>query len=87
SDHINSLIEERVVSDIRCIIFGAGTTFFINTQAFWIAATSVYTYLLIVWKIKLSFGFYEWKLHLFCWGIPLVILILSLIFDQYRADV
>ncbi|RKO85885.1 hypothetical protein BDK51DRAFT_32069 [Blyttiomyces helicus] len=86
SDHIINLVTEREAPKDACVALGALTVFAMALPAVWVAACAFNVWASVVWGKTISYGRYDWKLHVIGWGFPAIWAIIPLIKGQYGAE-
>ena len=88
SDHVHNILTGYVSEGLLCQFFGAMKPFSINTQTSWALGTAFYLCRTIMRPKddEPSLGKYNWKMHIPCWGIPTIILIIGFIYDVYGIE-
>ena len=86
SDHIHNLLTGYVSEGILCQVFGCMKPFSINCQTAWALGTAFYLSNTIIRQKEISFGKYNLYIHIPCWGIPLLILIIGFVYDVYGLE-
>eukprot|EP01083_Nonionella_stella_P219681 786661_1 len=87
-DHLHNIIKGYVSENGLCQLFGSMKPFSINCQTAWALAIALYLNRTIFngSKREPSFGKNNIYLHIFCWGIPTIILIFGFIFNVYGVE-
>ena len=91
-DHLHNIIHDYVSEGDLCQLFGSMKPFWINCQTAWALSISIYLYFRISDPFKSTneksdtFGPGNIYLHLFCWGVPTIILIIGFIIDVYDVE-
>ncbi|KAJ3151636.1 hypothetical protein HDU86_006055 [Geranomyces michiganensis] len=86
SDHAVSLTRGTLTTGPACRVLGFGTVYAMNLPAFWVTTIAFYLFSIIVRSKYLDVGRGDWKMHLFCWGVPLLWGIIPLITDDYGQE-
>ena len=86
SDHIHNILTGYVSEGFVCQLFGCMKPFSINCQTTWALGTAFYLTQTIIRSKEPSFGKHNIYIHLPCWGIPLIILIVGFIYDVYGIE-
>eukprot|EP01084_Bolivina_argentea_P186510 321488_1 len=87
-DHLHNIITGFVSEDALCQLFGCMKPFSINCQTTWALAVALYLNRSVFNKSSTqpTFGQHNIYLHIFCWGVPLTILLFGFIFDVYGVE-
>ena len=86
SDHVHNLLTGFVSEGALCQTFGSLKPFGINCQTAWALATSYYICYTILRAEEPSFGKYNMYIHIPCWGVPLIIMIIGFGLDVYGIE-
>ena len=88
-DHLHNIIHSYVSENGLCQLFGCMKPFLINCQTWWAFAVAIYLHKSI-FKVtihdRITFGKHNIYLHILCWGIPTIILIIGFIFNVYGVE-
>lgn len=86
SDHIHNILTGYVSEGWLCQFFGCLKPFSINCQTAWVLGTAFFLSYTIIKAKEPSFGQYNLKIHIPCWGIPFTIMVIGFGYNVYRIE-
>ena len=86
SDHVHNILTGYVSEGFLCLLFGCVKPFSINCQTAWALGTAYFLSHTIVRGETPNFGKYNYKIHIPCWGIPAIILVIGFVYDVYGIE-
>ena len=86
SDHVHNILTGYVSEDFLCYLFGCLKPWSINCQTAWALGTAYFLSHTIMRGEAPSFGPHNIYIHIPCWGIPTIILIIGFVYDVYGIE-
>eukprot|EP00483_Globobulimina_turgida_P012613 UN12636 len=87
-DHTHNIIQGYVSENALCQLFGCMKPYSINCQTTWTLAVALYLNRAVFNNSSKhpQFGKHNMYIHVFCWGVPTIILIFGFIFNVYGVE-